>query len=74
MVEEVIYTAAHCLSPEQCIFVLKPIIETPEYPKNLIAIRMLEKILQSNMTSDLCRRHLGDILSPLLIVSHFFMP
>ena len=69
MVEEVIYTAAHCLPPEQCLFVLKPIIETPEYPKNLISIRMLEKILQVNMTIDLCRKCLGDILTPLLIVS-----
>ena len=72
MVEEVIYTAAQCLSPEQSICVLLSIIQAPEYPKNLIAIRMLEKILQANnVNSEMCKRYLGDILTPLLIVSFF---
>lgn len=71
MVEEVIHTAARCLPAEQSIFVLKPIIEAPEYPKNLIAIRMLQKLLETNINTDLCRRLLNDILSPLLIVSIF---
>jgi CLIP-associating protein 1/2 len=68
-VEEVIYTAAQCLSPEQSICVLKPIIQAPEYPKNLIAIRMLEKILNVSVNNEMCRRYLGDILTPLLTVS-----
>ncbi len=68
LVEDVIYTAARCLPPEPCIRVLKPLIESPIYPKNLISIRMLHKTLE-NINVDLCRRLLPDILSGLLVVS-----
>lgn len=66
LVEEVIYTAARCLPPEQCARVLKPLIEKAEYPKNLIAIRMMQKTIDQ-MTPDLCNRLLGDNLSALLV-------
>lgn len=66
LVEEVIYTAARCLPPEQCARVLKPLIEKAEYPKNLIAIRMMQKTIDQ-MSADLCNRLLGDNLSALLV-------
>jgi CLIP-associating protein 1/2 len=46
--------------------VLKPLIETAEYPKNLIAIRMMQKSIEQ-MSVDLCSRLLPDILNALLI-------
>ena len=77
MVEEVLYTTVQCLSPEQCIFVLKPIIvaktDPKEFPKSLIALRMLEKILLNSANNEMCRRYLGDILPPLLIVRVLFL-
>jgi CLIP-associating protein 1/2 len=66
LVEEVICTAARCLPPEPCARVLKPLIETAEYPKNLIAIRMMQKTIDQ-MNIDLCSRLLPDILNALLI-------
>lgn len=66
LVEEVICTAARCLPPEPCARVLKPLIETAEYPKNLMAIRMMQKTIDQ-MNSELCNRLLPDILNCLLI-------
>ncbi len=66
LVEEVICTAARCLPPEPCARVLKPLIETAEYPKNLMAIRMMQKSIDQ-MTPELCTRLLPDILNCLLI-------
>lgn len=66
LVEEVICTAARCLPPEPCARVLKPLIEKAEYPKNLIAIRMMQKTID-HMDPDLCTRLLPDILNALLI-------
>jgi CLIP-associating protein 1/2 len=66
LVEEVICTAARCLPPEPCARVLKPLIETADYPKNLIAIRMMQKTIDQ-MDADLCDRLLLDILNALLI-------
>ncbi len=66
LVEEVICTAARCLPPEPCARVLKPLIETAEYPKNLMAIRMMQKSIDQ-MTPELCTKLLPDILNCLLI-------
>lgn len=66
LVEEVICTAAKCLPPEPCARVLKPLIETAEYPKNLMAIRMMQKTIEQ-MNFDLCTKMLPDILNCLLI-------
>lgn len=66
LVEEVICTAARCLPPEPCTRVLKPLIETAEYPKNLMAIRMMQKTIDQ-MNPELCNRLLPDILNCLLI-------
>jgi hypothetical protein len=71
VVEDVVYTAAIRLPPESSIRVLKPLIEAAEYPKNLIAIRMLQKILET-LNEDLCRKIVSDILSALLTVSFRF--
>ena len=47
-----------CLSPKQIICVLKSILHAPENLKNLIAKRMLEKILQANnVKSEMCKRY-----------------
>ena len=70
MVEEV--KATQCLSPKQIICVLKSILHAPENLKNLIAKRILEKILQANNDkSEMFIRYSGDILTPLLLVSFF---
>lgn len=66
VVEEVICTAARCLPPEPCARVLKPLIETAEYPKNLMAIRMMQKTIDQ-MNVELCGKLLPDILNALLI-------
>jgi hypothetical protein len=66
LVEEVICTAARCLPPEPCARVLKPLIETAEYPKNLMAIRMMQKTIDQ-MNLELCNKLLPDILNALLI-------
>lgn len=66
VVEEVICTAARCLPPEPCARVLKPLIETAEYPKNLMAIRMMQKTIDQ-MNFELCNKLLPDILNALLI-------
>ena len=66
LVEEVICTAARCLPPEPCARVLKPLIETAEYPKNLMAIRMMQKTIDQ-MNFDLCSRLLPDLLNCLLV-------
>ncbi len=71
IVEDVVYTAAIRLPPEPSIRILKPLIETAEYPKNLIAIRMLQKILEV-LNEDICRIIISDILSALLTVIFFF--
>ncbi|CAF0708573.1 unnamed protein product [Brachionus calyciflorus] len=65
LVEDVVYTAARCLPPETTANVLKPIIEQAEYPKNLIAIRMLQKTVEQ-MSPELGNRLLNDMLSALL--------
>ena len=65
LVEEVIYTAARCLPPESTSRVLKPIIEQAEYPRNLIAIRMLQKTVEQ-MNQEMGNRLLNDILPALL--------
>jgi hypothetical protein len=66
LVEEVIYTAARCLPPEPCARTLKPLIETADYPKNLIAIKMLQKCIHQ-MSVELCTRLKGDLVKSLLI-------
>lgn len=66
LVEEVICTAARCLPPEPCARVLKPLIETADYPKNLIAIRMMQKTIDQ-MSAELCARLLPDVLNALLV-------
>jgi CLIP-associating protein 1/2 len=66
VVEEVICTAARCLPPEPCARVLKPLIETADYPKNLMAIRMMQKTIDQ-MNAELCNKLLPDILNALLI-------
>ena len=66
LVEECIYTAARCLPPEPCARVLKPLIESADYPKNLIAIKMLQKTIQQ-MSVDVCNRLKGDLIKSLLI-------
>lgn len=66
VIEEVICTAARCLPPEPCARVLKPLIETAEYPKNLMAIRMMQKTIDQ-MNTELCNKLLPDILNALLI-------
>jgi CLIP-associating protein 1/2 len=66
LLEEVICTAARCLPPEPCTRVLKPLVETAEYPKNLIAIRMMQKTIDQ-MNTDLCNKLLPEILNALLI-------
>jgi CLIP-associating protein 1/2 len=66
LVEEVIVTAAKCLPPEACARVLKPLIESSEYPKNLMAIRMMQKTIDQ-MSGELAMKLLPDLLSCLLI-------
>lgn len=66
LVEEVICTAARCLPPEPCSRVLKPLIETAEYPKNLMAIRMMQKTIEQ-MNPELCSRLMPEILGCLLV-------
>jgi vesicle coat complex subunit len=64
--EEVILTAARCLPSENCARILKPLIETAKYPKNLMATRMMQKTID-HMTPEICARLLNDILSALLM-------
>ncbi len=66
LVEEVVYTAARCLPPEPCARTLKPLIETADYPKNLIAIKMLQKCIHQ-MSVECCMRLKGDLVKSLLI-------
>lgn len=66
LVEEVIVTAARCLPPEPCARVLKPLIESSEFPKNLMAIRMMQKTIDQ-MSVDLANKLLPDLLMCLLI-------
>jgi CLIP-associating protein 1/2 len=66
LIEEVICTAARCLPPEPCARVLKPLIEKGDYPKNLIAIRMMQKTIDQ-MNVELCLKQLPEILNALLI-------
>jgi CLIP-associating protein 1/2 len=66
MVEEVICTAARCLPPEPCARILKPLIETADFPKNLMAIRMMQKTIDQ-MSVELSNKLLQDILNALLI-------
>ena len=42
--EESAATLANAISPEQCVRVLNPIIQTAEYPVNLAAIKMQTKV------------------------------
>ena len=66
LLDEVICTAARCLPPEPCARVLKPLVEAAEYPKNLMAIRMMQKTIEQ-MNYDLCIKLLPDVLNALLI-------
>ena len=66
LVEDVCYTAARCLPADACARVLRPMIETAEYPKNLIAIRMMQKSID-HMSYDVCTRMLPEIMGALLL-------
>jgi len=66
LVEEVIVTAARCLPPEPCARVLKPLIESSEYPRNLMAIRMMQKTIDQ-MSHELATKLLPDLLNCLLV-------
>jgi CLIP-associating protein 1/2 len=67
LIEETIYTAARCLPAEACTRVLRPLIETGDYPKNLMAIKMLQKTIQQQMSVELCNRIRADLIKSLLI-------
>jgi len=66
IVEEVICTAARYLPLEPCVHVLKPIIEKADYPKNFIAIRMLQKCIEK-MDSDTCLKLILEMRAALMI-------
>lgn len=44
--EEAAAMLASSISPEQCIKVLCPIIQSADYPINLAAIKMLTKVIE----------------------------
>ena len=65
--EHEICITARYLPPEASFQALKPLIESSEYPKNLIAIHMLEKTIQL-MNPVLCLKLLPDLLDSLLVL------
>ncbi|CAF0978802.1 unnamed protein product [Didymodactylos carnosus] len=60
--------AAEYLPSEDCVRVLKPIIETAKYPMNQAAITMLQKTIEL-MNKDVCARLMPEMIPPLLAVS-----
>ena len=62
-----IYAAGATFSPELTIQLLKPFIETAVYPKNLMAVHMMQTAIDY-MNRDLCIQLLSGILNSLRIV------
>ena len=64
--ENEICIAARYMPPEAIVQALKPLIKSAEYPKYLVAIRLLEKTIQI-MNPVLCLQLLPKILDSLIV-------
>lgn len=69
--EEAAAMLASSISPEQCIKVLCPIIQSADYPINLAAIKMLTKVIE-RLPKEGLHQMLPEIVPGLIQVrSHF---
>ncbi|XP_061178265.1 CLIP-associating protein 1-like isoform X1 [Saccostrea echinata] len=63
--EECADTLANYLPPETCVRILNPIIDTANYPVNLAAIKMQNKVLEL-LPKDTLEAQMGEIIPGLL--------
>ncbi|KAI1901725.1 hypothetical protein AGOR_G00037350 [Albula goreensis] len=63
--EETATMLANSISPDQCIKVLCPIVQTAEYPMNLAAIKMQTKVVE-RIPRESMYQHLPDIVPGLI--------
>lgn len=66
--EEAASVLATSISPEQCIKVLCPIIQTADYPINLAAIKMQTKVIE-RVSKETLNMLLPEIMPGLIQVS-----
>ena len=61
-----IFATDTCLPHEACFRILKAVVETAVYPKNLIALFMLECVID-NMEAQMCKELFHEIFETLFL-------
>jgi len=71
--EECISLLARFVAPDRCNKVLRPLIESEDFPVNLAAIKMLTQVVESCSRDDVLSLLPGTVPGLLKVFTHYYL-